>query len=204
MNQEKRDLRREVRQKLNSLSPEVLREETLKTAGRLVSHPCFYQARVVLAYRTMSTSPEFDTAALLNEILINGKILGLPRLNNREAQLTEDRGMSFLETSGLDGPWELHPLGMEEPPADSPLIRPEDYAPGEVLLILPGTAYDSSGGRLGKGGGYYDTYLKEHAGAVFTAAPALNCQIVEHIPREAHDLPVDIIFYPQGEFYGNH
>lgn len=59
------------------------------------------------------------------------------------------------------------------------------------LVIVPGLAFDSFGARLGRGGGYYDRYLKDHQG--LKVGVALKEQILEKIPTEAHDIKVDVI-----------
>jgi len=61
--------------------------------------------------------------------------------------------------------------------------RPEDVS----LILVPGLAFDQSGGRLGFGGGWYDRVL---AHAPLSVGVCFDCQIVEYVPREAHDQPV--------------
>ncbi|NLB61944.1 MAG: 5-formyltetrahydrofolate cyclo-ligase, partial [Clostridiales bacterium] len=48
------------------------------------------------------------------------------------------------------------------------------------------------GNRLGRGGGYYDRLLSNTNS--FSAGLAFDIQIVENIPREAHDCQVDAVF----------
>jgi 5-formyltetrahydrofolate cyclo-ligase len=60
------------------------------------------------------------------------------------------------------------------------------------LVIVPGVAFDVRGNRLGHGKGYYDSLLR-NAAAVELVALAFEFQIVEKIPVEPHDVPVDII-----------
>ena len=60
-------------------------------------------------------------------------------------------------------------------------------------VIVPGVAFDIHGKRLGLGGGYYDRFLKlaKHAKKI---ALAFDFQVVENLPTESHDMPVDFIF----------
>ncbi len=62
----------------------------------------------------------------------------------------------------------------------------------ETLVILPGTAFDRRGGRIGYGGGYYDAYL-EGKDRCRKAALAFHAQISENVPADSHDVRADII-----------
>ena len=65
-------------------------------------------------------------------------------------------------------------------------------------VIVPGAAFDIHGKRLGLGGGYYDRFLKlaENAKKI---SLAFDFQILENIPTEPHDLPVDFIITEKRE-----
>ncbi len=55
-----------------------------------------------------------------------------------------------------------------------------------------------SGGRLGYGAGFYDRLLPELLPTTPRVAAAFACQIVDEIPREAHDLAVDRVVTEAG------
>ena len=59
-------------------------------------------------------------------------------------------------------------------------------------VIVPGAAFDKSGGRLGLGGGYYDRFLPQAVNAKKIAL-AYDFQVVETLPLESHDAKVDIV-----------
>lgn len=67
------------------------------------------------------------------------------------------------------------------------------------LIITPGVAFTKTGSRMGHGGGYYDRFLKtlkEKKGSNFrTVAVAFKEQIVEDLPTEDTDVPVDMVIY---------
>ncbi|WP_197479851.1 5-formyltetrahydrofolate cyclo-ligase [Paenibacillus swuensis] len=70
-----------------------------------------------------------------------------------------------------------------------------------VALIVPGSAFDRNGGRLGMGGGYYDRFLQKVVGS--TNSPvrigiAFQCQLVDQIPMEPHDFDVQQLVTEQG------
>ena len=60
------------------------------------------------------------------------------------------------------------------------------------LVIIPGVGFDEHGCRMGHGVGYYDDFLKDAANALHVGL-AFEKQIVERIPVESHDIPVDKI-----------
>ena len=82
--------------------------------------------------------------------------------------------------------------GLPEPGRDCPEIAPEAI---DVVLV-PGTAFDAGGGRMGYGGGYYDRFLS--ANRCTAAALAYECQVIRRVPTEAHDVPMDYIITPAG------
>ncbi len=59
------------------------------------------------------------------------------------------------------------------------------------LIIVPGVGFDERGNRLGHGKGYYDNLLKNSTSLKISLA--FDFQIVENIPTEKHDIPVDKI-----------
>jgi len=64
------------------------------------------------------------------------------------------------------------------------------------LVVVPGVAFDKEGGRIGFGGGFYDRLLvrfSEIKNEVKFVGLAFECQIVERVPREQHDVLVDFI-----------
>ncbi len=59
------------------------------------------------------------------------------------------------------------------------------------LIIVPGVAFDKDGNRLGRGKGFYDRFLSQtHA---VTIAVCFDCQLIDHIPTEPHDLPAQFV-----------
>ena len=57
---------------------------------------------------------------------------------------------------------------------------------------MPGIVFDKEGRRIGYGLGYYDKFLKKTPKAVKIGL-AFDFQVVDQIPREMHDVPVDVI-----------
>lgn len=67
---------------------------------------------------------------------------------------------------------------------------------GLDLIITPGLAFTKSGQRLGSGKGYYDNFFRclaqrQHSSSFYSIGIAFRQQILEAIPTESHDIPVD-------------
>ena len=80
--------------------------------------------------------------------------------------------------------------GFPEPISDSPVA--EDT---HALVLMPGLAFDRVGHRIGYGGGFYDRFLAkepEHP----TVALCYEFQMVENLPVESFDVPVDLVLCP--------
>ena len=66
---------------------------------------------------------------------------------------------------------------------------------------MPGLGFSVSGQRLGRGKGYYDTYLQRctetQGRRPLTVAVAFSQQICDSVPMDQHDVPVDLVVYPE-------
>ena len=60
------------------------------------------------------------------------------------------------------------------------------------LLIIPGIAFDLKGYRIGYGKGYYDRFLSLGKSKCIMGL-SYESQIINEIPNNEHDIPVDII-----------
>ncbi|MDG2094556.1 MAG: 5-formyltetrahydrofolate cyclo-ligase [Phycisphaerales bacterium] len=63
-------------------------------------------------------------------------------------------------------------------------------------IIVPAMAFDDNGGRLGRGGGYYDRFLEATTSDMKRIGVAFDQQIVEKVPVEPWDERVDIVITP--------
>jgi 5-formyltetrahydrofolate cyclo-ligase len=58
------------------------------------------------------------------------------------------------------------------------------------VVLVPGVAFDPDGGRLGRGGGFYDRFLQHVSASCVTVGVCVAGQVVESVPREPHDVRV--------------
>lgn len=61
------------------------------------------------------------------------------------------------------------------------------------LIMVPGVAFDKTGGRMGHGFGYYDKLLEHARPDTPLVALAFECQLFPEIPTQAHDIYMDKI-----------
>ena len=61
------------------------------------------------------------------------------------------------------------------------------------MIVVPLVAFDRTGARLGYGGGCYDRYLPTLSASCHIIGIAFDEQRVDHVPTDAHDLPLPSI-----------
>ena len=61
------------------------------------------------------------------------------------------------------------------------------------LVVVPALAYDRSGNRLGRGGGFYDRFLAQPALRAVRCGLAFSKQVVQELPVGPNDHPVDLL-----------
>ncbi len=85
-------------------------------------------------------------------------------------------------------------LSRDEEGVLAPALPPrQEWPTGVGLVLAPGRCFDRSGGRVGRGRGYYDRLLSRSPGSAVVVGVAYDCQVVERVPREEHDHDVDVV-----------
>ena len=64
--------------------------------------------------------------------------------------------------------------------------------PSDGVILVPWRAFTLSGKRIGRGGGWYDRFLREHP-QFFSIGICFYCQIFEDIPQDEWDQVVNDI-----------
>ncbi|HEY8595526.1 MAG TPA: 5-formyltetrahydrofolate cyclo-ligase [Devosiaceae bacterium] len=103
---------------------------------------------------------------------------------------------------GIDRPLELRLWLTTDPlyPAGFGTLAPPDSAPRVEpdLVVMPLLGFDRAGTRLGYGGGYYDRTLARLKKRPLLVGYAFAAQQLGHIPREPHDIPLDLVVTEAG------
>ena len=73
------------------------------------------------------------------------------------------------------------------------------FSGGLDLIIIPGLGFSRQGDRLGRGKGFYDTYLHRYEQKMkvkpATVALAFYEQICDSIPTTDQDVPIDLVLF---------
>lgn len=174
----KKQLRKEVKEKLSLLKDENRLESDEKIITKALELQDFQNASCVFCY--VSTGKEIDTMPLLKQLLKEGKRLGVPRcIAKGEMEVYEIRSLDELHTGAY---------GILEPEED-----PERWIdPDEIdFAWIPCISCDREGRRLGHGGGYYDRYLeKTHC---IKAALCREALMAETVPVGEFDQRMDFV-----------
>lgn len=171
----KRALRAETRRRCLEHTGEVRSHASSAAAAHLLSLSEFGAAATVALYTALPD--EVDPAPALAELAARGTRVVLPRVAGTELDLV--MASAAVLVAGFRGIREPtgHPIGL-----------------GEVdVAVVPGAAFDRSGGRLGRGGGHYDRLLARLRTDALRVGLCFACQLVQRVPREAHDEPVDVV-----------
>ena len=75
-------------------------------------------------------------------------------------------------------------FGLREPRPDAPAIELSSIA----AFLVPGLAFDRTGGRIGWGRGFYDVTLAAANPQALRIGLAFECQLVDEVPRDPHDI----------------
>ena len=174
---EKDALRAQIRQAKRALTPAQIASASAELAAALRRHPLYRQARSLYGY--LSYNQEVETHALLLQAQRDGKRVAVPKVT----------GPGEMVFYWLDELTQAAPgyCGIPEPDGSQPAAD-DDTA----LVLTPGLAFDRQGGRIGYGGGFYDRFLErepEHP----TVALCYGFQLVERVPMERFDRPVDLV-----------
>ena len=154
-----------------------------EVARHLTSLPEFARCWRVVLYAALPDELPLDEAA--RSAAAAGKRMLWPRMEagDRLGFAAADRVESLV----------VGRYGVREP---DPSV-PTEALGSDVLVLVPGVAFDSSGGRLGRGGGHFDRALAEARGAVVFGV-GYELQRVERVPRESHDRLVDAVLTEAG------
>lgn len=180
LKKKKDEMRMLMQQKLQRLMPEERAEMSAKLCDRIRSKEAFQQAKVVMMFYPIQNEP--DLRPLMDEFL-NEKVILLPIAHRKTIEMRQYKGRENLHRGHF---------GIPEPTGEAYTGEPD-------LIIIPGIAFDEQANRLGRGGGYYDRFLK-HFHKAKKYAVAYDFQIVKKVPMASFDVQIDGVLTVGTEF----
>lgn len=154
-------------------------EKSERICKRFMEQDFYKSADVIYLYAPYNQ--EIITWSIIEDAVRSGKRTAVPKCFGDV--------MEFFYITSKD---ELLPgaYGIPEPSGDKDKLVNEK----DVLILMPGLAFDTQMGRIGYGGGFYDKYLDSHKDTkFFKAALAYDFQILDGLPLEEHDYRIDAL-----------
>ena len=194
---DKAELRRAVIARRDALDLDVQAAKSAVVCARLVELLDRLDAaapRTVAVYAAMGS--EVDPAAFAAAAAARGWRVAYPCMLSASDAAACGQRMCMRAVSAGDAseaPFIAHPtraFAATDIDSDHFPIVP---AKALDMIIVPLVAFDRTGARLGYGGGCYDRYLPTVAPERLIVGIAFDEQRVDHVPTDAHDLPLSHI-----------
>lgn len=181
---DKKTLRKEILAKRKNIDIIEKEEMDKKILDKLCENKYYREAKKIFIY--ISYDSEINTKSIINKALIDKKKIYVPRTEFKT------RLMDAVEIISLDNLLE-NEYGILEPS-----IKEHHIDPNELdLIVVPGVAFDRTGGRMGYGAGFYDRYFKkinkDNIKTIVKLALAYEFQVLEKVPMNEDDVPVNYI-----------
>jgi 5-formyltetrahydrofolate cyclo-ligase len=180
LEESKSDLRRAMLSRRKSHAPANCYLWSRRIQSQALYLPQYLAAKAVALYSPIEN--EVETAAILADALERKKQVFYPRIGD------EDRPRFFE----ISSPLELCPgrFGILEP-AGANYVSPTLLE--NLIIFVPGVAFDRRGHRLGRGVGWYDRLLKSLTNQALFVGLAYEFQLVEQVTTAKWDQDVHYV-----------
>lgn len=164
-----------------------------QVVAHLMTLPEMTTCSTIMTY--VDFGKEVRTVPLISELFNQRKHVVVPFCENGEIWLFR---VKYLQ--------ELAPgyFGILEPKIELRRQPDRQVQPQELgLILVPGVAFDPQGGRLGRGKGFYDRFLKKTPENVLRIGLAFDWQMFDAIPMSETDQYVDVVVTESKFFFRN-
>lgn len=182
--EQKRELRKQALARRDSLEVSWRVDASLAMAETLLSRIEFEPGSVVSGFWPMRS--EVDVRPMMFGLAEKGARLCLPALLDKTIMVFRElvRGEPLVDMG----------LGTFGPGEEAEVLDP-------VLMLVPLAAFDGRGHRIGYGAGYYDRAIERLHAKGFQPrliGIAFDCQQVESVPDEPHDVIISELLTESG------
>ena len=175
---DKQALRRQIRQQKRAMTQQQIEDASHRLGELFAASELYKNAKTIYGY--LPYNQEVRTVPMLQKALDDGKRVAVPKCYGDEMRFIYLEDLSQVDCGYC---------GIPEPIADEPVA--DDPT---ALVLMPGLAFTERGDRMGYGGGFYDKFLAAEPNHP-TLALCYAFQMVEHIPTEDYDIPVDCVLW---------
>ncbi|TRY77617.1 hypothetical protein DNTS_005773 [Danionella cerebrum] len=189
----KQALRREIKSRVAALSDQEKIRQSLIVSNKLFRHPRYLSSERVAVFLNMQD--EVHTEEIVQDLFRRGKVCFIPRYFSGSSRMDMLRLRELQEVEALPlTKWKIRQPGEGETDREEAL-----ESGGLDLILMPGLGFDKRGNRLGRGKGFYDTYLERcrahPKGEPYTIALAYKEQICTDVPVADHDIIINEVLY---------
>ena len=175
---DKKELRRQIRELKRAMTNEQIDAASARLGELFLNCPQYKQAKTIYGY--LPYNQEVRTVPMLEQAMKEGKRVAVPKCYGDEMRFIYMDDLSKVEKGYANIP---------EPIADDPVADDKT-----ALVLMPGMAFTKDGKRMGYGGGFYDKFLASEPDHP-TVALCYDFQMVEDLPTEDYDIPVDCVLW---------
>ena len=175
---DKKELRRQIRELKRAMTSEQIDAASARLGELFLNCAQYKEAKTIYGY--LPYNQEVRTVPMLEQAMKDGKRVAVPKCYGEEMRFIYMDDLSKVEKGYANIP---------EPIADDPVADDKT-----ALVLMPGMAFTKDGKRMGYGGGFYDKFLASEPDHP-TVALCYDFQMVEDLPTEDYDIPVDCVLW---------
>jgi len=179
--QTKDEIRKIVAQRKQAIDD--TREMSRRVMTQLLTLPEMETCSTIMTY--VDFGKEVRTVPLISELFHRGKHVVVPFCDDGEIQLFRIKNLMELAPGNF---------GILEPKIE---LRRQSGSKVHLkelgVILVPGVAFDTQGGRLGRGKGFYDRFLKKIPENVLKIGLAFDWQLFDAIPMSENDQYIDLV-----------
>ncbi len=182
LKREKKAIRTALRAMRDDLAAANRAAASHAIARSLLALPEIAAARTVMVFSSFGS--EVDTAPIVDGLLLRGRRVALPRIEQGDIVPVAHRAGDPMRAAAF---------GIKEP-AGVELVAPHERG----VVVTPGLAVVRYGYRIGYGGGFYDRLFRKTRADVARVGVCFAAQLVGPLPHGGHDVAVDVIVTEAG------
>lgn len=177
----KKKIREEILKQRDSLSPDAIRAAEEQIMLQLLQMKEFADAKQLFTY--LSFRSEIPTPGIIQYCWQHGKHVTIPVCVGDTKELV----LSYYDRNSV---LTKVKYGLQEPTPQT--LR---FGDRELLdaALIPGSAFDRRGYRIGYGAGYYDKFFGHTKKPIIKIALAYSFQVIDEVPKSSYDVPMDFI-----------